>query len=109
MTARVLVVDDILSNVKLLEAKLTAEYFEVLTASSGEQALTRVAAELPDIGFEISVLGREREVTSVDEIEVGRHGLIVEHGWNPVLSAIFWLTMLRMRPVSGSTTTTDPL
>ena len=49
MTARVLVVDDILSNVKLLEAKLTAEYFEVLTASSGEQALTRVVAELPDI------------------------------------------------------------
>ena len=36
MTARVLVVDDILSNVKLLEAKLTAEYFEVLTASSGD-------------------------------------------------------------------------
>ena len=49
MTARVMVVDDILSNVKLLEAKLTAEYFEVLTASSGEQALARVAAELPDI------------------------------------------------------------
>ncbi len=49
MTARVLVVDDILSNVKLLEAKLTAEYFEVLTACSGEQALTRVVAELPDI------------------------------------------------------------
>src|SRR5688572_9826716 len=49
MTARVLVVDDILSNVKLLEAKLTAEYFEVLTAGSGEQALTRIAAEIPDI------------------------------------------------------------
>jgi two-component system cell cycle response regulator len=49
MTARVLVVDDILSNVKLLEAKLTAEYFEVLTAFSGEQALARVAADLPDI------------------------------------------------------------
>ena len=32
MTARVLVVDDILSNVKLLEAKLAAEYFEVITA-----------------------------------------------------------------------------
>jgi CheY-like chemotaxis protein len=45
MTARVLVVDDILSNVKLLEAKLTAEYFEVLTASSGEQALTRFLDE----------------------------------------------------------------
>jgi two-component system cell cycle response regulator len=49
MTARVLVVDDILSNVKLLEAKLAAEYFEVITAANGEQALTRVTAELPDI------------------------------------------------------------
>ena len=33
MTARVLVVDDILANVRLLEAKLTSEYFEVHTAS----------------------------------------------------------------------------
>ena len=49
MTARVLVVDDILSNVKLLEAKLTTEYFEVISAFNGEQALERVAAELPDI------------------------------------------------------------
>ena len=39
MTARVLVVDDILSNVKLLEAKLTAEYFDVATAMSGAEAL----------------------------------------------------------------------
>ena len=38
------------------------------------------AQELSEIGFEISILTREREVTSVDEIEVGRHGLIVEHG-----------------------------
>jgi AmmeMemoRadiSam system protein A len=36
--------------------------------------------ELSDIGFEISILTREREVVSVEEIEVGRHGLIVEHG-----------------------------
>jgi two-component system cell cycle response regulator len=49
MTARVLVVDDILSNVKLLEAKLAAEYFEVITASNGEQALTVIEAEKPDI------------------------------------------------------------
>ena len=33
----------------------------------------------------------------------------VEHGWNPELSATFWFTMVRMRPVLGSTTTTDPL
>lgn len=39
MTARILVVDDIDANVKLLEARLTAEYFEVLTANSGEEAI----------------------------------------------------------------------
>jgi two-component system, cell cycle response regulator len=49
MTARVLVVDDIPSNVKLLEAKLTAEYFEVITANNGEQALARIASDDPDI------------------------------------------------------------
>jgi two-component system, cell cycle response regulator len=39
MSARVLVVDDIPANVKLLEARLSAEYFDVLTASNGAQAL----------------------------------------------------------------------
>ncbi len=39
MTARVLVVDDIPANVKLLEARLSAEYFDVVTASSGADAL----------------------------------------------------------------------
>lgn len=39
MTARILVVDDIPANVKLLEARLLAEYFEVLTAENGPQAL----------------------------------------------------------------------
>lgn len=34
-----LIVDDIPTNVRLLEARLTAEYFEVLTASSGREAL----------------------------------------------------------------------
>jgi two-component system, cell cycle response regulator len=39
MTARVLVVDDVPANVKLLEARLSAEYFDVTTAYSGAQAL----------------------------------------------------------------------
>ena len=39
MTARVLVVDDIPANVKLLEARLSAEYFDVVTAMSGRDAL----------------------------------------------------------------------
>ena len=39
MTARILVVDDLPVNIKLLEARLTAEYFDVLTATSGPDAL----------------------------------------------------------------------
>ena len=39
MTARILVVDDIPANVKLLEARLTAEYFQVVTALNGVDAL----------------------------------------------------------------------
>lgn len=49
MSARVLVVDDIAPNVKLLEAKLTSEYYDVITATSGAQALERVVADTPDI------------------------------------------------------------
>ena len=49
MTARVLVVDDVLPNVKLLEAKLSREYFQVLTAMNGKDALAKVEAENPDI------------------------------------------------------------
>jgi len=49
MSARVLVVDDILPNVKLLEAKLASEYYDVLTATSGPEALERVKADRPDI------------------------------------------------------------
>ena len=33
MSARILIVDDVPANVKLLEARLSAEYFDVMTAS----------------------------------------------------------------------------
>jgi two-component system cell cycle response regulator len=49
MTARVLVVDDIFPNVKLLEAKLKAEYYDVITALNGPEALKKVAEENPDV------------------------------------------------------------
>jgi two-component system cell cycle response regulator len=39
MTARVLVIDDVPANVKLLEARLSAEYFDVTTAYSGADGL----------------------------------------------------------------------
>jgi two-component system cell cycle response regulator len=49
MTARVLVVDDVELNVKLLEAKLSSEYFEVIAADNGPAALELAENELPDI------------------------------------------------------------
>ncbi len=49
MTARILVVDDILPNVKLLEAKLSAEYFEILTALDGRAAIEIASKEEPDL------------------------------------------------------------
>src|ERR1700727_989342 len=64
MTARVLVADDVAANVRLLEARLSAEYFDVVTAMSGKEALAiceRAECDLvlldvmmPDLdGFEV--------------------------------------------------------
>ena len=49
MTARVLVVDDIPDNVKLLEARLMGEYFDVVTAEDGFKALAICDEEQVDI------------------------------------------------------------
>jgi two-component system cell cycle response regulator len=49
MTARILVVDDIEANVRLLQAKLQAEYYDVLCASDGATALAIAGSEKPDI------------------------------------------------------------
>lgn len=49
MTARVLVVDDVPANVKLLEARLSAEYLDVITATSGAEALAICARSECDV------------------------------------------------------------
>lgn len=49
MTARILVVDDIRTNIKVLEAKLTSEYYEVITAGSGPEALDAAVQQKPDL------------------------------------------------------------
>lgn len=49
MTARILVVDDVLPNLKLLEARLTAEYFDVTTATNGLEALSICSRQDCDI------------------------------------------------------------
>jgi AmmeMemoRadiSam system protein A len=40
------------------------------------------AAELPQIQIEISILGPLEPVVSIEEIEIGRHGLVAEMGWH---------------------------
>ena len=89
MTARVLVVDDILPNVKLLEARLTAEYFDVLTAMNGPEALAICEQGACDIvlldvmmpgmdGFEVC---RRLKNAPDDGAYPGRHG----HGARPAV------------------------
>jgi len=75
MSARVLVVDDILPNVKLLEARLNSEYYDVLTATNGPEALEKAEQESPDIilldimmpgmdGFEVCKRIKENPATT---------------------------------------------
>jgi len=49
MTARILVVDDVPTNVKLLADLLAVKGYEVVTASSGAQALAVLEAQAPDL------------------------------------------------------------
>ena len=49
MTARILVVDDTPANAKLLDIRLTAEYFDVVTARSGLEALMLCAEQPVDL------------------------------------------------------------
>ncbi|MCH8236670.1 MAG: PleD family two-component system response regulator [Proteobacteria bacterium] len=49
MPARILIVDDMSSSVKVLEAKLSSEYYEVVTARDGRAALEAVENDDPDL------------------------------------------------------------
>lgn len=73
---RILVVDDMPANVRLLEAVLQPAGFSVTSASSGPEALERVASELPDLvlldvqmagmnGYEVCRRIRENEETAL--------------------------------------------
>ena len=73
---RILVVDDVPANVRLLEAILVPAGFAVSSASSGPEALELVAAELPDLvlldvqmagmnGYEVCRRIRENEETAL--------------------------------------------
>jgi class 3 adenylate cyclase len=49
MTAKVLVVDDVAKNVKLLADLLAAKGYQVVTAASGAEGLARIDADRPDL------------------------------------------------------------
>jgi len=49
LSARILVVDDLEANRRLLEAKLTSEYYDVLMAQRGEEAVQLAKREKPDL------------------------------------------------------------
>jgi two-component system cell cycle response regulator len=104
MSARVLVVDDIETNRRVLEAKLAAEYYQVMLASDGAQALDLARSEHPDIvlldvmmpgldGYEVCRRLKEDEatrhipvlmVTALDERESRLKAL--EHGADDYLT-----------------------
>ena len=46
---KILIVDDVMSNVLLLKVLLTNEKFNIVTASNGNQALDQVKKENPDL------------------------------------------------------------
>jgi AmmeMemoRadiSam system protein A len=50
-------------------------------ADSDPRFASVIPSELTDIQIEISVLTPEERVMSIDDIEVGRHGLIIEDGY----------------------------
>ena len=91
MTARILVVDDIPANVKLLEVRLLAEYFEVLTAANGADAIETcengkvdvvlLDVMMPDMdGFEVC---RRLKSRSGDRAHPGRHDHRARPGLRP--------------------------
>jgi two-component system, cell cycle response regulator len=49
MSARILVVDDVQANVDVLEAKLSAEYYDVISATRGAKGFEMARREKPDI------------------------------------------------------------
>ena len=67
MTARILVVDDVSANRRLLEAKLNTEFYEVALAEDGPTALQRVRDWNPDVVL-LDVM-----MPGMDGLEVLRH------------------------------------
>lgn len=73
MSARILVVDDQPANVRLLEARLQAEYFDVCTASDGFQAIEVARAEQPDLILLDVMMPRMDGYETCSRLKADRH------------------------------------
>lgn len=59
----------------------TVAHLAAIVADSDPRFTPVRPEELSNLDVEISVLTPEREITDVSEIEVGRHGIIIEQGF----------------------------
>ena len=54
----------------------------IAAASSDPRFAPMTAEELADVHIELSILGPLERIGSAGDVEVGRHGLLVERGWS---------------------------
>lgn len=54
----------------------------IAAASTDPRFAPMTGEELAEVAIELSILGPLEPISGVNEIEIGRHGLLVERGWN---------------------------
>jgi AmmeMemoRadiSam system protein A len=54
----------------------------VAASTSDPRFRSVTAGELDDLSIELSILGPLEPIAGADDIEVGRHGLLIEKGWS---------------------------
>jgi adenylate cyclase len=103
--AKILVVDDVPQNVRLLEAVLEPRGYDVLTATDGESALRLIESEEPDLvlldvvmpqldGYEVCRRLREREETAMLPVlmvtaSVAEKAKVIEAGADDLIAKPF--------------------
>jgi two-component system response regulator GlrR len=79
MPSRILIVDDDADLLKLLQIRLAANGYEVSCATSGEEALARVAAARPDLVITDLRMDGMDGMALFEALHQGRPGLPVIH------------------------------
>lgn len=54
----------------------------VAAATEDPRFAPLAVSELDEVSIELSVLGPLEPIVDIDAIDVGRHGLVIEHGWH---------------------------